>query len=439
MRKMGRVLLCFVMAFYIFVGECASFLVNVQASTGDDESVEVSGIVEDGEETQESEGKAENPEKGNVGMVLETTGEAGAGPTVSAPSVILMEASTGTVVYEKNPDERLRPASVTKIMTLLLIFDAINEGKITLDDMVSVSEHAASMGGSQVFLEQGETQTVDTMIKCIAVASANDASVAMAEYVWGSEDEFVKKMNERAAGLGMNNTNFVNCCGLDVDNHLTTARDIAIMSRELITKYPQIHNYSAIWMDTITHTTRRGESEFGLANTNKLMKQYEWATGLKTGSTGLAKCCLSATANKNGIELIAVVLAAETSKDRFADAIALLNYGYGVCSLYKDENPPVIPPVSVKGGIKDTVAGISQKEFSCLFTKGENMADITSTLELMENVKAPVEQGMVIGQIVYKLGEKSIGSVDVVAAEEVRASNYLDNLGKVFEMWSNIA
>lgn len=360
------------------------------------------------------------------------------GPEVSSPSVILMEASTGTVIYEKNSDERLRPASVTKIMTLLLIFDALESGKISLEDEISVSEHAASMGGSQVFLEPGETQTVDTMIKCIAVASANDASVAMAEYVWGSEEEFVKKMNERAKGLGMNNTNFVNCCGLDTDEHLTTARDIAIMSRELITKYPQIHDYSTIWMDTITHTTRRGESEFGLTNTNKLMKQYEWATGLKTGSTSLAKCCLSATANRNGIELIAVVMAAQTSKDRFADAITLLNYGFGVCSLYKDENPPIIPQIEVKGGIKGTISGISAKEFSCLFMDGENLSEITSSVELLPEVKAPVNQGDVLGQIVYTLDGKNIGSVDIVAAENVRKADYLDNLVKALAMWGDM-
>lgn len=360
------------------------------------------------------------------------------GPAVSSPSVILMEASTGTVIYEKNSDERLRPASVTKIMTLLLIFDAMESGKISLEDEVSVSEHAASMGGSQVFLEPGETQTVNTMIKCIAVASANDASVAMAEFVWGSEEEFVKKMNERAKDLGMNNTNFVNCCGLDADEHLTTARDIALMSRELITKYPQIHDYSTIWMDTITHTTRRGESEFGLTNTNKLMKQYEWATGLKTGSTSLAKCCLSATANRNGIELIAVVMAAQNSKDRFADAITLLNYGYGVCSLYQDENPPVIPQIEVKGGIKGTVSGISAKEFSCLFMNGENLSEITSGVELLPEVKAPVNQGDVLGQIVYTLGGKNIGSVDIVAAESVRKADYLDNLVKALAMWGDM-
>lgn len=362
----------------------------------------------------------------------------GAEPQVSSPSVILMEASTGSVIYEKNADERLRPASVTKVMTLLLIFDALEAGKIHLTDEVTVSEYAASMGGSQVFLEAGEKQTVDTMIKCIAVASANDASVAMAEYVWGSEAEFVNKMNERAQSLGMKNTTFVNCCGLDVDNHMTTARDIALMSRELITKYPQIHDYSSIWMDTITHVTRRGESEFGLTNTNKLMKQYEWATGLKTGSTSLAKCCLTATANRNGIELIAVVMAAQTSKDRFADAITLLNYGYGICSLYRDENPPLIPEIIVKGGIKDNVEGISQREFTCLFLNGENLSGISGSVELLPDIKAPVAKGDVLGQIVYTLDGKTVGSVDIIAAEDVAKADYMDFLLKVFMMWVDV-
>lgn len=397
MRRAGAGLMCLVMVFYI-LAQCG-----------------LSVVLAEGESSGSS-----------------------SGPQVSSPSVILMEASTGTVIYEKNPDEQLRPASVTKIMTLLLIFDAIEAGKISLTDEVSVSENAASMGGSQVYLEPGEVQTVDTMIKCISVASANDASVAMAEYVWGSEAEFVNKMNERAAGLGMANTHFVNCCGLDVDGHMTTARDIAIMSRELITKYPQIHDYSTIWMDTITHTTRRGETEFGLSNTNKLMKQYEWATGLKTGSTSLAKCCLSATANKDGLELIAVVLAAETSKDRFNDAINLLNYGYGVCNLYTDENPPIIPHVAVKGGVEAEVAGISSKEFSCLFTKGENVAEITSTVEMLPDVQAPVEQGDVIGQIVYTLGGAPIGNVDILAAEAVRKADFVDNFVKVLAMWVDV-
>ncbi len=222
-------------------------------------------------------------------------------------------------------------------MTLLLIFDALADGTITPDTEVTTSEYAASMGGSQVFPEAGEKQTVDTMIKCIAVASANDACVAMAEKIAGSEPAFVEKMNQRSAGLGMTNTHFVNCNGLDTEGHLTTARDIALMSRELITKYPQIEDYSTIWMENITHTTAKGSSEFGLSNTNKLIRQYEYATGLKTGSTSGAKFCLSATARKDGVNMIAVVMAEPDSKTRIKDAIAMLNYGVGKCSIYQDE------------------------------------------------------------------------------------------------------
>ena len=211
----------------------------------------------------------------------ETAGEeqTEASVDITAPSAVLMESSTGTVIFEKDADTARPPASVTKVMTMLLIFDALAEGSISLDDDVTVSEYAASMGGSQVFLEPGETQTVETMLKCIAVASANDACVAMAEYICGNEEEFVNRMNERAAGLGMENTHFVNCNGLDAEGHVTSARDIALMSRELITKYPQVHDYSMIWMENITHTTNKGTSEFGLTNTNKLVRQYEYATG----------------------------------------------------------------------------------------------------------------------------------------------------------------
>ena len=279
--------------------------------------------------------------------------DASAPVALSAPSALLMEASTGTVIYEKDAHSILHPASITKIMTLILIFDALDAQKISLDDIVTVSEHAASMGGFQVFLEPGETQTVDTMIKCISVASANDACVAMAEFIAGSEDAFVAQMNERAAGLGMKDTNFVNCCGLDVDNHMTSAYDVALMSRELITKYPQIHNYSTIWMENITHVTKKGSSEFGLTNTNKLIKQYAYATGLKTGSTGLAKYCVSATAEKDNIKLIAVIMAAPDYKVRFADASALpyagsiriphlplcRNYQYGVALIKRSVFP----------------------------------------------------------------------------------------------------
>lgn len=361
-----------------------------------------------------------------------------AAPQISAPSAILVESSTGTVIYENNADERLHPASVTKIMTLILIFDSITSGKISLNDEVTVSEYASSMGGSQVFLEAGEKQTVDTMIKCICVASANDACVAMAEYIWGSEEEFVNHMNERAIGLGMTGTNFVNCCGLDTEGHLMTARDISIMSRELITKYPQIHNYSNIWMDNITHKTRRGSSEFTLSNTNKLMKQYEWATGLKTGSTSLAKCCISATANRDGIELIAVVMAAPSSKDRFADAISLFNYGYGVCNLYKDENPPAIPLVSVSGGKCDTVNAVSEKEFTHLFINGENTENIKSHIEMLNEVNAPIVIGDCLGSIVYEIDGNVIGSVNILAAENVDKAVFWDYLGGLLLDWCDI-
>ena len=255
---------------------------------------------------------------------------------LQSESAILMEISTGQVIYQYNATKRLRPASITKIMTLLLIFEAIESNKISMQDEVVVSKHAASMEGSKVFLEEGETQTVDTMIKCITVSSGNDAAVAMAEHVAGSEEAFVKKMNERAQKLGMKDTHFVNCCGLDADNHYSSALDIAIMSRELVTKHPKIYEYSSIWMDTITHVTRRGSSEFGLSNTNKLIRHYKGMTGLKTGSTSKAKFCLSGTAKRNGVELIAVAMAAPNDKTRNKEVANLLNFGFSNCQVYKD-------------------------------------------------------------------------------------------------------
>lgn len=350
-----------------------------------------------------------------------------------------MEASTGQVIYEKDADTVLHPASITKIMTLILIFDALNSGKINLTDDVTVSEYAASMGGSQVFLEPGETQTVETMIKCISVASANDACVAMAELIAGSEEGFVAKMNERAKGLGMNNTTFINCCGLDTDGHMSTARDVALMSRELIVQYPQIHNYSTIWMDTITHVTRKGESEFGLTNTNKLIKQYQWATGLKTGSTGLAKCCLSATANKDGVELIAVIMAAPDSKTRFSDAVTLLNYGYSVCDIYHDTEMPQLPNLSVSGGRCDTLSLSYAKEFSTLFLEPVDTASIEKQLTLPETVTAPVNEGDVIGTLTYTLDGKTIGTVDITAARSIPSATYGDALFKMLRKLTGAA
>lgn len=346
--------------------------------------------------------------------------------SISAPSVLLMEASTGTVIYEKNSHEIRHPASITKIMTLILIFDALASHQISLSDTVTVSEHAASMGGSQVFLEPQETQTVDTMIKCISVASANDACVAMAEFIAGSEEEFVRQMNKRAKELGMKDTSFVNCCGLDVDGHMTSAYDIALMSRELITKYPAIHDYCTIWMENITHTTAKGSSEFGLTNTNKLIKQYPYATGLKTGSTGLAKYCVSATAKKDDMELIAVVMAAPDYKIRFSDAATLLNYGFGKCRVYQDKNDDALTPLSVKKGIADSVSISYKGPFQYMTTDGKDLTGVKKKLELPAEVKAPIRSGEVAGKAIYTLDGKTIGSVDILYDKDVAAAVYRD-------------
>lgn len=355
---------------------------------------------------------------------------------INAPSAVLMEASTGTVIYEKDADTARPPASVTKVMTMLLIFDALEAGSIHLEDEVTTSEYAASMGGSQVFLEPGEIQTVDTMLKCIAVASANDACVAMAEYICGSEEEFVRKMNERAKGLGMDNTNFVNCNGLDAEGHVTSARDIALMSRELIAKYPQIHDYSMIWMENITHNTSKGTSEFGLTNTNKLVRQYEYATGLKTGSTGEAKFCVSATGEKNGIEMIAVVMGAETSKERFADAVKLLNHGFGKCQLYTDESTPDVQSADVEGGVREYVSVERPGAFSYLDMTGANLAEVEKRTEMNENLSAPLKKGDIIGYIVYSIDGREIGRAELTAGEAVEKAGFIDYLIKSIDMIS---
>lgn len=361
----------------------------------------------------------------------ETTG----GILLTCPSAILMEASTKSVIYEKAPDERRSPASITKIMTAILIFDAIEAGKISLEDEVVTSAYAKSMGGSQVYLEEGEKQTVDTLIKCIMVSSGNDASVAMAEYIAGSESSFVQMMNERAASLGMENTHFEDCCGLtDSDNHYTTARDIALMAQELITRYPQIKSYTTIWMENITHVTMQGSKEFGLANTNKLLKQYPYTTGLKTGSTNKAKYCVCATANKDGVELITVIMGCPNYKDRFTEAQSLLQFGYTTCKLYQDENPPKLMPILVKGGIDKQVPAVYKEKFSWLFVSGEDFSNIEKMLTTNE-LTAPIEKGEQIGTVTYRLNGKELGSIGIYAGESVREAKFFDYLLNIVLQW----
>ena len=345
---------------------------------------------------------------------------------VSAPSALLMEVSTGKVLYEKNADEKRPPASVTKIMTLLLVFDALDAGKIKLEDPVTVSEYAASMGGSQVFLEPGETQSVKTMIKCIAVASANDAAVAMAEHVGGSEKVFVGQMNKRAVELVMMHTHFKNFNGLDTDGHETTARDIAKMSREMLRKHPQIEKYCKIWMEDITHETKKGKTTFGLSNTNKLIRHYAYATGLKTGSTGKAKFCISATAKKDDVELIAVIMAADDSKKRMKDAISLLEYGFGSCKVYREKENLKLKEIKLIRGKKDMFKIMTEKRFSYVLSQGEDISKIKRSLHIKKNLHAPVKKGDKVGTIEYTLDGKSIGTVPVVSKESIGRQRLFD-------------
>lgn len=355
--------------------------------------------------------------------------------SLSSKSYVLMEAETGQILCQSNKNEKLPPASVTKIMTLLLIYEAIDGGKIKWDDPVSVSAHAASMGGSQVFLEENETQTVRDMTKCIAIASANDASVAMAEHIAGSEEGFVDMMNKRAKELNMNDTTFINACGLDADGHVTSANDIALMSRELITKHPQVTEFTTIWMDKITHKTRKGESEFGLTNTNKLLKWYNGATGLKTGSTGKALYCLSGTAERNGLKLIAVVMAAPDFKIRFHEVMKLFDYGFANYEVKRGvEKGTPIGQVCVYKGIDDYVNVLCGENFRFLAKKGDK-GEITNEVMLEEGVKAPLKAGSKVGEIVYYKDGKEIGRADAVAESDMQKMEIGDSIKKIFRRY----
>ncbi len=355
---------------------------------------------------------------------------------LQTPHALVMEVATGTVLFEKDADAKVHPASVTKVMTVLLIFEALEEGRLTLDEQVTTSAHAKSMGGSQVFLEEGETQTVETLLKCIIIASGNDAAVAMAEHIAGSEEAFVARMNERAAELGMKNTHFVDCCGLtDSSDHYTTARDVALASRELLARFPQVTDYSKIWMEDITHVTAKGSSTFTLTNTNKLLRAFDGCDGLKTGSTSYAKYCLSATAQRGGIRLIGTVMTAPDSKTRFADAAKLLGYGFACCTLYHDDEMEPLPQIRVRGAAEPLVDVKYAGEFSYLSTTNEDFSAIERTIRWQDEICAPLAQGAQVGVCVYTLNGKEIGSVPIVTAAAVEKAGYLDYLDEMWKHW----
>ena len=331
--------------------------------------------------------------------------------SLNCRSAVLMEASTGEILYEQNADEALPPASVTKVMTLLLVMEAIEQGKLKYTDMIRASANACSMGGSQIYLEENEEMSAEDMIKSVVIASANDAAVALAEHICGTEEAFVEQMNKKAQELGMKNTCFENTNGLDdtVERHLTSARDIAIMSRELI-KYPKITEFSSIWMDSI----RNGE--FGLTNTNRLVRFYKGATGLKTGSTSKAGFCISATAQRNGMTLICVIMGSSTRDIRNAAAVSLLDYGFANYALFSKKGER-IEGIPVSSG---TLPSVDAKygDFFKVVKKSE-LSNITSKTSLPENINAPVKNGDVIGEVVYSIGEREIGKSDIIATKTV--------------------
>jgi len=348
------------------------------------------------------------------------------GPDVNAKSAVLMEKSTGRVLYEYNAHQPLAPASVTKVMTILLVGEAINSGKITYDDIVTTSEHAASMGGSQIYLEPGEKMSVHDMLKAVVVSSANDAAVALAEHIAGSESAFVSMMNQKAAQLGMKDTNFVNAHGLDADGHVTSAYDIALMSRALLLEFPDVKKYTTIWMDSV-----RG-GEFQLANTNKLLRQYDGVTGIKTGSTSVAGYCLSASAERNGMELICAIMGSPTSKDRFAAGKSLLDYGFANFTLIEVFPKDVLLPIPVKLGVYPEVQPLIAGDNKLIVDKGIEKS-LEQKIELVESVEAPVAANQQLGQLIVCAGDNEIARIPIVASNDVERISFGGMYAKLFK------
>ena len=355
-----------------------------------------------------------------IGASAVSAGALGEGD-ISAPAAVLMDADTGKILYEKNAHEQRACASITKVMTLTLVMEAVDSGKIHMDDVVTASAHAASMGGSDIWLEEGEQMTVDDMIKATAVASANDAAVALAEFICGTEDDFVAAMNEKAKALGMDDTTFMNCNGLDEEGHITSAYDVALMSRELI-KHEKIFDYTNIWLDNL----RGGETQ--IVNTNKLLRSYDGITGLKTGTTGEAGACISATAERNGLSLIGVVLGADSGKERFRDAATLLDYGFANFESKELGLEEELAPITVEGGMEDEVSISCEGITSLTVPKGEGEG-ITQTVDIPESLTAPVRKGDVVGRVVFTLNGEELASFDVTANDDVEEKSFGSILG----------
>ena len=344
----------------------------------------------------------------------------------------LIEQNSGLIIYDYNMHEKLRPASVTKIMSLLLIMEALDSGKIQLTDKIPCTEDAAKMGGSQIWLDVRETLTVEEMLKAICVVSANDCVVAMADYLEGSQDAFVKKMNQKAQELGMNDTTFKNCHGIDEDGHVTSAYDIALMSRELLTKHPNITKYTTIWMDSL----RGGKSQ--LVNTNKLIKTYRGITGLKTGSTSLALYNLSASATRDGLSLIAVIMKAPSTKVRFAEAQKLLDYGFNKFSFKSFGNSgDVIQSVSVNKGVKNSTDAVLENSAGTLIEKGKEN-QVTQSIEINPNIEAPIKKGDVVGKVVFSLDGNELSSTNLVASCDVDKINLFTMSKKIIYSWIDL-
>lgn len=357
----------------------------------------------------------------------ETVAAIGAELEISAKSVVLMDVATGEILYEKNSHEHLAPASVTKVMGLLLTMEAIESGQFTLETMLTASEYACSMGGSQIWLEPGEQMSVHDLLKAAVIGSANDATVMLGEAIAGSGEGFVAMMNERAGQLGLADTNFINATGLDADGHYTSAHDVAVMSRELI-KHDLIKNYSTVWIDTL----RNGESE--LVNTNKLVRFYEGCTGLKTGTTSKAGACLAATAKRNGMELVAVVMGAPTSNDRFNGARKLLDYGFANWTTVKvSPESDALAPITVKGGVSEVVTPVAEGEKAFLIEKGK-IKSVELITDLPPSLKAPIEQGQQIGVTRVMVGGEEIGTVRILAGNTVKAMTFIEAFKKLLNL-----